>query len=177
MKRIARILAFSLTAAAMICLVAYQIVSSENRLRTGKKIKIAVSAYDPSDPLRGRYLALSPRGFAASDLSSPSEADHEGSAPVFALLKEDEKGFSRIDRTTGKRPDIFGYLELSYDEKGRIKPPFERFYLNQDEAPEAEKLMRSASAMDAYVIAYLKDGHLTLRELDIGGRVFRAGAE
>jgi hypothetical protein len=177
MKRIARILAFSLTAAAMICLVAYQIASSENRLRTGKKIKIAVAAYDPSDPLRGRYLALSPRGFETSDPSSPSDAAHEGGAPVFVFLKEDEKGFSRLERTTDKKPDIHEYLELSYDEKGKIKPPFERFYLNQDEAPEAEKLMRSASSKEAYVIAYLKDGHLTLRELDIGGRVFRAGAE
>ena len=177
MKRIIAIAAFSLTAAAMILAVGSRIVASENRLARGEKIKIRIAAYDPSDLLRGRYLALRPRGFSQSDLA-PASIDALGpNARAYAVLEKDADGFSSIATLSRDEPHSLVYLVLSCDASGLLEPPFDRFYLNQEDAPEADGLIRKNAGKDAYVVAYLKEGGLTLGELRIGERSFCAGRE
>lgn len=177
MKRIISIAAFCLTAAAMLFSVGSRIVSNEIRLATGLRLKIRVAAYDPSDILRGRYMALRPLGLSGSALDASALDACAPNARLYGLLSADSDGFSSLRWLYASEPDSGPYLALSCDATGRLEDPFDRFYLNQAEAPRAEDLMRKSKGNDAYVVAFLKDGNLSLRELHIGPRIFRAGKD
>lgn len=178
MRRVWAIAGYSLTAAAMLAVAGWRIGLSEDRIRTGRRVKIEVRAYDPLDPLRGRYLELALPAFSPEAGKEAPDSGEGSDGSLFATLREDDEGFAELDRLSPFRPRTGEYLILRRDRDGTLIPPFDRFYVNQNEAAEADGLLRRTSPGERpYVLAFLKDGALTPTELWAGGKRFRAGSE
>jgi uncharacterized membrane protein/uncharacterized membrane-anchored protein len=112
----------------------------ELALRTGENFRFATAPIDPYDPFRGRYVAL-----AFSTTQEPREPDGEDlGKKAFAKIETDERGYSHVTSLHAKRPSEGDYLQVSvsrrFDGRYRVTLPFNRYYMNEHAAPEAERI-------------------------------------
>lgn len=127
-----------------------QIWTYERVLKEGEAFWFNVRPLDPYDPFRGRYVTL--RFEKANE--APLEEDEIMPATFpqkgFALLERRDQG-AAIRTVTLIKPLSKSYLEV--DVFGRSQPknkntlllvlPFNRFYMREDIAPLAEKVLRN----------------------------------
>ncbi len=168
--------AFILLAILQIAVSASRIRKWEDVLRTGTQLRLRTRPVDPYDAFRGRYMALD---FEEEIVSAKLGPDLKWGDEVYALLREDEEGFARIEKLVKVRPTQGGYLrvKVSYlgysDKKIHLQFPFQRFYLEEAIAPAAEQAYRTSNSedeKDAYVTVRIKDGYGVLEGLFIGGK-------
>lgn len=148
MKRLILILA----ALAQIAVIGWMIGRHEYTLAHGTPVKFIAAPTDPEDPFRGRYVALR----LETDYTTSTElALPYGSRP-WASLELDADGYARITNLSAGKPA--GKLALhvksfwsgwDHEEKEDGKEPtrtciyhctfdFDRYYMNEKAAPEAE---------------------------------------
>lgn len=153
-----------------------QIWTHERVLTQGTLIKLKCTAPDPYDPLRGRYLAVRP-----NQREAPVPAGmvlHEGTQ-VYAVLTPGADGFAIISSLTLTPPESGDYVRVKsryvFNEKAVIEWPFDRFYVNEKLAPEADKWfaenLRSAKGITAEV--RVLNGRAVLADLSLDGKPFR----
>ena len=153
-----------------------QIRQHEKILTTGTLIKLKCSAPDPYDPLRGRYLAVRP---AESEFNVGADSKFTSEQPAYATFTTGADGLSSIKSLTAEPPLTDDYLLVKtsyvYGGKAHITWPFDRFYINEKLAPEADKWfaenIRSAKGIVAEV-RVLK-GRAVLTDLSLDGKPFR----
>ena len=151
--------------------VGWNMVRSEVALRRGTLHRMAIRAFDPHDPFRGRYLA-----FAMPNQAAHSTLDKEFDRSVaYVTLKPGPDGRSVFDTLTAEPPAEGDYLKVSmkWIRSGRFDPPFSRFYLNEALAPEAEKLLNRALRNEnvrSEILFRVYRGHAALVDLQIDGR-------
>ena len=171
---------FILLAILQIAVSASRIRKWEDVLRTGTQLRLRTEPVDPYDAFRGRYVALD---FEEEIVSAKLGPDLKWGDEVYALLREDEEGFARIEKLVKVRPAGGSYLrvKVSYigidssgdDEKIHLLFPFQRFYLEEEIAPAAEKAYRTSNSedeRDAYVTIRIKNGYGVLEGLFIEGK-------
>ena len=120
----------------------------ERVISRGTLVRIECVAPDPYDPLRGRFLAVRPAG---SRVPKPEGMVGRDAVPVWATLEEGDDGLSRIQslsiepvsgptviRLMAKWPD---WERQTTAETVLVEWPFDRFYLNERLAPDADKLV------------------------------------
>jgi uncharacterized membrane-anchored protein len=129
---------------------------------------------DPSDLLRGRYVRLRLETFAIP-VERP-EAYH-GSPRVYALLETDAAGFARLGGIRDEAPETGLYLRAevrAVNEETRevtVGLPFDRYYMDEYDAPRAEAAYRSAAGKgDAFVVLRVRGGRAAVEDLFLGGR-------
>ena len=140
------------------------------------EFRFRVRGVDPNDPFRGRYLRLNiplPR-LTTSDLNARNYR--------FAVLEVDPEGFARIV-TLAKKPDPtrpslrIRYFGVQRNWRGNrpmsdgqhlFQLPFQRFYLNEKEAPAAERLLQEAERAELAVLVY-PNGNYAVRDLLLDG--------
>jgi uncharacterized membrane-anchored protein len=168
--------AFILLAVLQIAVSASRIRKWEDILRTGTRIRFRTEPVDPYDAFRGRYVALD---FEEETVPSELGPDLKWGEEVYAILREDEEGFARIEKLVKVRPTEGSYLRVkvsyigSSDKKIHIQFPFQRFYMEEEIAPAAEKAYRTSNSedeKDAYVTVRIKNGYGVLEGLFIGGK-------
>ena len=153
-----------------------QIWTHERVLTQGTLIRLKCTAPDPYDPLRGRYLAVRP-----SQTEAPVPAGmvlNEGTQ-VYAVLTPGADGFAIISSLSLTPPEGGDYVRVKsryvFNEKAVIDWPFDRFYVNEKLAPEADKWfaenLRSAQGITAEV--RLLNGRAVLEDLSLDGKPFR----
>ena len=150
---------------------------------------------DPYDIMRGRYVQLS---FDQENITLPGNrpANYPRGLEVYAVLKEGEDGFAKIvDLVTARNevPQDGWPLRISSDavwntnwqpndeNKGssyRVRFPFERYYVNEKLAPQAEKVISSAllgnaSQKVALKVRILAGGEFAVEDLLVDGRPLR----
>lgn len=150
------------------------IVGLERTLRTGTLYKFKTAPVDPYDAFRGRYVAL-----AIQERSAPvagAEKITRGDT-VYAALEVDTNGFARFSGATLNRPASGDYIRAKSmgvsPERVTLELPFDRFYLEESVAPEAERLYREHSrrgAQDAYVTVRVRSGRAAVEDLSIAGK-------
>jgi hypothetical protein len=114
----------------------------------GTLVRIECAAPDPYDPLRGRYLAVRP---TQGRVPKPDGMADRGVSPVWATLVAGDDGLSRIEsvslepvsgptviRLVATRPPWSPPPER---DTVVVEWPFDRLYLNERLAPEADKLV------------------------------------
>jgi GDYXXLXY protein len=167
---------FGLTVTAQWAASLSQIWTHEKVLSQGTLIKLKCAAPDPYDPLRGRFLAVRP---VETHVEVPAGVEVARGADVFITLTPDANGLSKVT-SLGLTPPASGiYLKvrtsLIYGESTIIEWPFDRFYLNEKLAPEADKWfaenIRSATGITAEV--RVLNGRAVLQDLSLNGRSFR----
>ncbi len=169
-------LVFLLIALVQIALPAGRIRLYERTLRDGKAFKFRTAPVDPYDAFRGRYVALR---FEAGDAawSEKEPAGHDQT--IFALVEIGADGFARFVSASPNPPASGDYLKAksgygSNDKQVQVQVPFDRFYMEEKLAPEAERVYREHSAnrseRDAYAIVRIRDGLGVIEQVFVGDK-------
>ena len=99
-------------------------------LAFGREYKFRCAPVDPSDPLRGRYVALD---FEAAR----RDGQHEYNLPRWVALASDEKGFAKVADVLTAPPAKGDFIKATTTWNG-LQFPFNQYFMNESSAPEAE---------------------------------------
>jgi uncharacterized membrane-anchored protein len=172
-----RLFLFTLVALAQLSVPAWAIWMRTQTLTKGKEWKFRTAPVDPVDAIRGRYVALA---FAAEKV--PRSERLEDDSWAYAFLREGGNGFAEIDHLDSNpahgdnviKVKATGWWENDQHVKEQhIKFPFDRFWLTEKIAPEAERAYAANSTRqkeNVYVTVRVRDGDAALEELYIDGQ-------
>ena len=167
---------FVAMAAVQLSVPAYMIYQRELTLKTGAPFKFRTAPVDPYDPFRGRYVTLR---IEPEEAKPPSGVTLGRNQTIYVSITENEDGFARVEAVSIAPPEQGDFIraKVRYERwretKERmvyIRWPFDRYYLEESLAPEAERLYRQHSRgeeRDAYVVVRVRSGNAVLEELFI----------
>ena len=171
----------------------------ERIVRSGTEVRLKCRAYDPYDPLRGRYLKMSVSEECTNILFKVNEVQHwQKKEEAFAKLVKvpGGDGLYSVDAIARKPADdglwikpetlyiryALGYGDKKPDESDdefevrRGKVGFkavmsfpDQLFVNEKIAPEAEKLLRKRTN-SAVAVYRVLDGKLVLMDIEIDGK-------
>ncbi|MFD1000437.1 GDYXXLXY domain-containing protein [Ohtaekwangia kribbensis] len=166
----------------VMCLVqwyvpAKMIVDQEAVLSEGKVYKFKTAPVDPADPFRGKYIVLS---FAENHFKVKDYNEWLNVHDIYVSLT-DSAGFARIRNVSVTEPQDEDYVKARVDFVSTYEPyavwieyPFDRFYLEESKASEAEKIywesQRNDSTQIAYAVVSVRNGEAALTDVRINDR-------
>jgi uncharacterized membrane-anchored protein len=136
---------FVIVAVAQLAVAGAAIYRSELALRTGSSVRFRIQPVDPVDAFRGRYVAIR---FTMDHAPVDEDFDSRAGAHLFVPIETDGEGFAVFGKADVKPPASRPYLRLrsgaiTVDDDGTrqvwVTMPFQRFYLDEDLAPDAER--------------------------------------
>lgn len=158
----------------------------EEVIERGARIRIAVTAPDPYDPLRGRYLRLRPVEFEVA--LDPAITSPAVGRKVWGQLKMGSDGLHHLENITEQRPSHGDYVQLTLlpdrlraratdgrSSKAKVEWPFDRFFVSENLAPKADAWLRENSRGSKGVVAEARvlNGEVVLTDLELDGISFR----
>ena len=168
-------LLFGICCAVQVGVPASMILHHENTLTGGEVYRFRCAPVDPVDPFRGRYVALD---FEQSRFAGAIPEQLVAGSTAYATLELDDEGFAIIASVTPSPPDDGDYLTVHIERRSpdsaRLALPFDRYYMEESLAPEAERAYRDlAVGKQAWVEVRVRDGHAVLEELYLDDRPVR----
>ena len=163
---------------AVLCLAQWivpgkMIWDKEKIMENGREYQFLVRPVDPNDPMRGKYVVLSfdPRTFIV-DGPGMKVGDL-----VYITLYEDSDGISYPSELKTERPDAYvDFFEAKISgvngAEVEIACPFDRFYMEESKAPQAETIFRqsfSDLSQQTVAIVHILEGEAVLKDVQIGG--------
>ncbi len=173
-KRRVILILFVVVVLVQIGFLFFMIRRRENTLNQGMEFRFKIAPVDPSDPVRGRYIALS---VDARRVSVSDPDDYYYNQKVYAILDIDDQGFAKVARLSTERPLYDNFLKtkigLNY-KNGTVflNLPFTRYYMEEFEAPHAEKTYREKQRdenVHMYITVRVKNGFGVIEGLYIDG--------
>jgi uncharacterized membrane-anchored protein len=160
----------------------YLIQRGQATLQDGAVYRLRTAPVDPVDPFRGRYVVLDFEA-ASITLLKPDPALHAGQR-VYAPIRVGVDGYAELAPPLPAPPQSGDYLTVTVlwinGTELRLQLPFDRYYLDETLAPEAERRYWDANragdddAEDprrpAWVQVRVLDGYALTEELFIDGR-------
>jgi len=153
------------------------IAKREHALAHGRIFKFRTAPVDPYDAFRGRFVAL---GFDQNSVVAPPGHDFARGQTVHVVLAEDADGFATLAGLRRDRPGAEPYLTTPIQYVGgnmvQLRLPFDRFYMDESEAPEAEWAYRQNSVRSnrtAYVQVRIEKGFGVIEDLYVDGTPIR----
>ncbi len=150
---------------------ASMIAGREMTLRHGRQYRFRTAPVDPYDPFRGRFVALN---LEAASAPLPKERKFNYEQQVLVRLAVDEAGFAYCRDIVLEPPAEGAYLTArvqSWDkERVRLQLPFDRYYAEEELAPEIERAYRAHSQrgkQEVYITVRVRNGKGVLEELYI----------
>jgi len=169
-------LAFIVVALVQIYVPARIILDRAIVLNSGKEFKFKTAPIDPSDPFRGKYLDLN---FNDNTVEIQNKENWARGETVFVLLTTDNNGFAKIRSVSKVKPlDNQDFLKAKVDHvnydgfKLFIEYPFERFYMEESKAYDAELTYNRTlpdTSQVAYALVNIKNGESVLKDVMING--------
>jgi len=171
---------FILVALAQLYVPAKMIFDREDVLETGTEYKFKTAPIDPNDPFRGKYITLN---YVDNNYLVKDDGSWVDGESVFVRLLIDKDGFASIGDVSKVKPsNIQNFLKtkmrlINPDEidsyvKLEIEYPFDRYYMGEFKANEAEQAY-SKSLQDTtrvtYALVYIKNGDAVLKDVLIDG--------
>lgn len=149
------------------------ILGRESILKNGKQYKFKAAPVDPNDPFRGKYIVLQ---YDARVARVKDKSIWDNEQPLFVVIDTDKDGYAKVDTILKERP--FGTKDfikakvdyVSYDSLVYIDYPFNRYYMEEHKAPEAEKLYVQSvrdTSHKTYSLVCIKDGEAVLKDVFI----------
>lgn len=183
---------FLLTLTVGLYYPAAKIIRFEFPLAPPAVVRFNATLYDPYDPFRGRYVAISARQAqltVAREAGSEHMLDLDRSSRLYAVVEPDEKGMAKVVDLVKKpqkgkinlRLDRYSvyFRSREKDSTGydtyQITFPFNRFYMNEKLAPEAERAFMQATRGGGaegrcqIVVKIYRDGSYAIDDMEIGG--------
>ena len=168
---------------AVMCLAQWivpgkMVYDSENTISEGTLYKFRTAPVDPSDPMRGKYVTLN---FQENFFQFADSAEWQRGDQIFVTFTTDSAGFAVPEQIYHTKPEAESYLEtvveqIYYykdDHKVWYKLPFDRFYMEESKAPQAEQLYWKAqrdSAQLVYALVSIGQGQAVLQDVIINDR-------
>ncbi len=187
-----RLICFILALCAALAYPVRKIISFEFPAVPPKLYLFETEIRDPYDPMRGRYVQLN---FKQNQVRLPNKnmqlMEWRSDNKCFAVLEKNPDGTARIADLV---PDVkqvpagkdflrvkYNYFQWDYDKTNReqqktglhtIQLPFDRFYLNESLAPEAEHVVRENTRKgQAHVRVKVYDnGNFAVDDLIVNGQ-------
>ncbi|MCC7298315.1 MAG: GDYXXLXY domain-containing protein [Bacteroidia bacterium] len=152
----------------------------ESTFRNAVECRFKCTFYDPVHPFSGRYLNLNFETFdvPVTDTVSPENGLHVllgtdslgYTVPVTAQYAQPVKGKMYITLVGDQYNDI-PVVEPKQKAFGRanIRLPFNRFYVPEEDAPKAEKLIAQANSENkaVWISVFIMDGKYKVEEVYI----------
>lgn len=170
---------FIIVALAQLAAPLSMIYEKEQVSIRGKEFKFKTQPIDPNDPFRGKYITLR---FDQKDLYQSNPDDWEGIEYGYFLLVTDSNGFAEFETPLINQPQKGDYIKmklksnyyLNNDSIFRYQIPFNRFYMNENEALNAEheyrRVNRDKREENAYALVKIFEGEAVLKDVIIGGK-------
>lgn len=187
MKKIL-ITVFVFTALIQIAAPLYNVFRWNNVLENGRLFKFRTAPVDPADPFRGRYVQLR---FDAENVKIPDASKEfikkrPYNEDLYAILDEDKDGFAFVSGLVKNEPVSGSYVKVSHcyplwldgkssDSEYHVSFPFDRYYMNERKAPDAENAYRSMNrnrreaVKNSYATVRVKGKIVILDELYLDG--------
>lgn len=153
--------------------------SNEQVMQVGKLYKFRAAPVDPNDPFRGKFVVLN---FRDTKAKVEEQGDWVWQQDVYLTFKEDEQGFAIISGAFKTAPDSTDfYLKakveyISIGNEMQIRYPFDRFYMEEFKAPQAEEVYTNA-IIDTHQVAYasvrILNGQGVIEDVMIDGTSIR----
>jgi uncharacterized membrane-anchored protein len=151
------------------------ILNEENVLSKGTPYKFLVRPVDPKDPFRGKYISL--RYAQTLYFIKDSTKNYYSNERIYILLENDKDGFMQIKDVSKEEPtNTQDYVEAKvssfYNNEINIDFPFDRYYMDEFKAYEAEKVYNNSLGdvqNSTYALVYVKDGRAVIKDVLIKG--------
>ncbi len=150
------------------------IYDSENVITEGVEYKFKTAPIDPSDPFRGKYITLN---FESNFLTFDDTVEWQAGQEIFVTFTTDSAGFAIPEAISSTQPNTGSFLRTTVDyvadyddHKVWIKLPFNRFYLEESKASEAERVYWEAqrdSTQIAHALVSMGSGQAVLKNVFI----------
>jgi uncharacterized membrane-anchored protein len=176
MKTKILIAAFIVIALIQLLVPGRMILHYEKILETGKKYKFNIAPIDPSDPFRGKYLAISVREhhFAVDSINDWKKGEeiyvsiNTNTPDSMAVISN----ISRLKPGTGT-DFIVARVGYVYNKIMDIEYPFDRYYMDESVIPEATVILAKAwsdTTQMSYIVVNAVDGKAVLNDIIISGK-------
>lgn len=165
--------AFILVALAQLYVPAKMILDRESVLANGIDFKFKTAPIDPNDPFRGKYISLQ---YESNVIEIQNEEDWRGGEDIYVILANDSNGFAKIESLSKTKPSdevSFVKAKVSYvsdngSQQLTVSYPFDRFYMEESKALEAEQVYRESvpdTNQVAYALVKIKNGEAVLKDV------------
>ncbi len=169
--------AFILIALAQLYVPAKMIWNKEDIMESGKDFKFKTAPVDPSDPFRGKYITLR---FDEDKVSVKDKEQWSRNEVIYVSIKTDSDGFVKTIYGSKETPtngqDFLkakvGYVSRDSLNQIAIEYPFDRFYMEETKAKDAETTYRNTqldSTKITYALVGIKNGEAVLKDVLIDG--------
>lgn len=144
----ARWIAFAIGVVATLGIPVSAIWSHYQTLEKGEVVKFRLRPVDPYDPFRGRYVALRLQNDRVPAADSENQSiEHRGNA--YLSFSTDADGFAQPIELHKTRPSGTSFLKVHNvrdvgENEYTYQLPFERYYLNEEDAQLAEDIARES---------------------------------
>ncbi|MGC1205991.1 MAG: GDYXXLXY domain-containing protein [Flavobacteriaceae bacterium] len=175
MKTIHLFIIFILVVIAQLCIPAQMILNQEAILKTGTAYKFKTQPVDPSDPFKGKYIALN------YEINSFKTNDSlwQRNKPIYVYLTTDSLGYAKIDAVSRSilEENKNDYVEVqsgyydTYSKHLNIQFPFNKYYMKETKAYDAEVAVRNRQRdsipNNTYALVFIKEGEAVLEDVII----------
>jgi uncharacterized membrane-anchored protein len=167
------LLLFTLVVLAQLYVPLQMIFNQENIINTGTEFKFQTAPIDPYDAFRGKYITLF---FKEREVTVKNVEKYSSGETIFATIITTKNGFAKISSISKIKPEnTDSYLKLKIgfppnNDKITIDFPFNRFYMNENIAPKAEKIYREFSIKkknETYALVAIKNGEAVIKDVRI----------
>ncbi|MFO7259463.1 MAG: GDYXXLXY domain-containing protein, partial [Bacteroidota bacterium] len=132
---------------------------------------------DPTDPFRGKYITLS---YDENSIEISDAENWVSGESIYVALGTDKEGIARIESVSRARPtdgaDFIEaqvwYVSESDPRRLMIDYPFDRYYMEESKAQEAEDTHRRAqrdTTRITYALVSVKNGDAVVKDILIDG--------
>lgn len=181
------LLLFAALAMVQLYVPVQMILSKESIKSQGTAYKFKVAPLDPNDPFRGKYIRLDfeiDRYNDSNNALDLPDLPYNEDRTAYALLGVNDHGFAVLSDISLEKPEAINYVEVkaryffkhdSLSRKGRrvhVDFPFERFYMDENKAPKAERLqqeLRLDSNSVTYARVFIYKGESVLDDVLVDG--------
>jgi hypothetical protein len=164
---------FAVLCLAQLAVPTARIWTWETTLRLGESFRFRCEPVDPVDALRGRYVDLN---FADAEIDT-GDFDPARSRTWTVRVVAGEDGFARLVAPSTTPPEEGAWIRVHESwgggsgETTRVRLPFDRFYMEEWEAPAAEAALRGRGdeAVEAWLVVRILDGRAVPEMLYLDG--------
>ena len=153
---------------------AKMIFDREDIIKSGVAYKFKTAPVDPNDPFRGKYIRLR---FKRKSIRVDTTLDWHMGEQVYASLNTDPNGFATVESVSKTAPtNTPDFLKVEVrrppykTDQITIDYPFDRFYMEESKAYDAEVLSRvrfKDTSKVVHALVHIKDGEGVLSNVFI----------
>ncbi|WP_318312214.1 GDYXXLXY domain-containing protein [Flagellimonas crocea] len=168
-----RIVFLIVVALVQLYVPAKMVWNQESILEEGTEYKFKTAPVDPNDPFRGKYITLT---FEENTFTVQDEMDWSRGEKVYVLLGTNKSGFAKIDSISKQVPNgqqdfveaKAWFVSRNGENKVSIDYPFNRFYMEESKAYDAEATYQKSqidTTKTTYALVSIKNGDAVLKDV------------